>query len=413
MVGFESPPSSCRNTRQPPCAPCRSRKLACDRSQPICNRCRRARTKLNCIYPSTPHLETHTPDSAADLEIETDPGLRQESVADTTSNSTSSGYFGFTSHNKVFEETEFDLFLASGGASLLDPNQKLAHTCSHEKVHNQVIFGELPSPSQESALYVLRCLPSLQTYSQEPLHEQKGWNHTAVDRIIRSLQAAFEIWPHDGDKHFSNLAEILCRNTRRAVKDEHDDASQWISQFHGQNLRWESIGLLWASIARVSDDVGSLQRHHFKAFSESASPQTARTCLGYCIELARTFTDGNDLLLKLCRRKSVLDSIVDGDARISSYVSHSLSVTMLTYLGNHNLENGPSYEPTLCSENRRRIVAQVFTSDKFGVSFTGRPPLLTNSFCSTPMPLDISDEDIASDKTTLAHAFQSLIPRPD
>lgn len=81
---------------------------------------------------------------------------------------------------------------------------------------------------------------------------------------------------------------------------------------------------------------------------------------------------------------------------------------MLTYLGNHNLENGPSYEPTLCSENRRRIVAQVFTSDKFGVSFTGRPPLLTNSFCSTPMPLDISDEDIASDKTTLAHAIQSL-----
>lgn len=81
---------------------------------------------------------------------------------------------------------------------------------------------------------------------------------------------------------------------------------------------------------------------------------------------------------------------------------------MLTYLGYHSLENGPSYEPTLCSENRRRVVAQVFTSDKFAVSFTGRPPLLTNSFCSTPMPLDISDEDLASDKTALSHAVQSL-----
>ncbi|KAF4783628.1 hypothetical protein HER10_EVM0012038 [Colletotrichum scovillei] len=406
MVPLDSLSPSCRNTRQPPCAPCRTRKLACDRSQPVCNRCQRARTKLNCIYPSTPQLETHTPDLAADLGIETGPSLGQEAVANTTSNSTPSGYFGYTSHNKVFEETEFDLFLASGGTSLLDPSKRLAQ--SHEESHDRVIFRELPSPCQESALFVLRCLPSLQAYCHEPFHEQKGWSQIAVNRIIKSLQAAFETLPDEGDKCFSDLAEILCRNTRRAIEDEQDDASQWISQFHDQNLRWESIGLLWASIARVSDDVGSLYRHHLNAFSESVSPQTAQACLGYCIELSRTFTDGNDLLLELCRRKAIFDSIVDGDARISSYVSHSLSVTMLTYLGYHSLENGPSYEPTLCSENRRRVVAQVFTSDKFAVSFTGRPPLLTNSFCSTPMPLDISDKDLASDKTALSHAVQSL-----
>lgn len=81
---------------------------------------------------------------------------------------------------------------------------------------------------------------------------------------------------------------------------------------------------------------------------------------------------------------------------------------MLTYLGLHALENGPSYRPTLCSEYRRRLVAQIFTTDKFGVSFAGRPPSLTGTFCSTPMPLDISDEDLGSDDTTLMQAFNLL-----
>ncbi|RTE83237.1 hypothetical protein BHE90_002248 [Fusarium euwallaceae] len=314
------------------------------------------------------------------------------------------GYFGYTSHNNVFEETQLNLFLANGSISQPESSERLQGN------DRRIPFRELQSPVRESALFVLRSLPVTQTTTPpKPPNDAKGWVNVAIDRIMQSLQVTFKHLLHQGDEGFGVLAEILCDNTRRPIKEGNHDAEQWIDQFCDQSLRWESIGLLWAGIARISDDVDSLRsHHHVESLAHQVSPETARACLGYCIELARTFTEGNDVLLDLCRRKSVLDSIVDGDARISSYVSHSLAVTMLTYLGLHALENCLSYRPTLCSEYRRRLVTQIFTTDKFGVSFAGRPPLLTGNFYSTPMPLDISDEDLCSDHATLMRAFNSL-----
>lgn len=42
------------------------------------------------------------------------------------------------------------------------------------------------------------------------------------------------------------------------------------------------------------------------------------------------------------------------------------------------------------------------------VSFTGRPPLLSLRYTSTPVPLDIGDEVLFSDAATLAQSVQHL-----
>lgn len=98
----------------------------------------------------------------------------------------------------------------------------------------------------------------------------------------------------------------------------------------------------------------------------------------------------------------------DSHLGISCLASHGFTVTLLMYLGLHALENVDSYVPSLCSENKRRLVAQVFNSDKLGVAFAGRPPLISRRYYSTPLPLDISDEDLASDEATLMRAYHSL-----
>lgn len=95
---------------------------------------------------------------------------------------------------------------------------------------------------------------------------------------------------------------------------------------------------------------------------------------------------------------------------ISSWSAHGAAVTMLTYLGLHVLENEPSYTPSLCSENKRRLVAQIFASDTLGSAFTGRPPLLSRRYFSTPLPLDIRDEDFI-DNDTLMNAVRALDDR--
>lgn len=81
---------------------------------------------------------------------------------------------------------------------------------------------------------------------------------------------------------------------------------------------------------------------------------------------------------------------------------------MMTYLGLHALEHEAPYKPSLCSENKRRLAAQIFASDKVGMAFTGRPPLISRQYCSTALPLDIRDEDLTGGVANIARAAESL-----
>ena len=81
---------------------------------------------------------------------------------------------------------------------------------------------------------------------------------------------------------------------------------------------------------------------------------------------------------------------------------------MLTFLGLHAERPPTHYKPTLCSENKRRLFAYCFNIDKVIVAFTGRPPLLSGRYCSTPLPLDLSDEDLLGDEESLAKAVEEL-----
>ncbi len=95
-------------------------------------------------------------------------------------------------------------------------------------------------------------------------------------------------------------------------------------------------------------------------------------------------------------------------AGLDVHTTHGFTISMMTYLGLHALVNDASYMPSLCSEYKRRQVAQLNVHDKLGVAFSGRPPLITRQYCSTPLPLDLSDEELLSDPETLIRAVQSL-----
>lgn len=302
-----------RNRRFPPCLPCRSRKLACDRSQPTCNRCLRARRRINCVYSDSSALVTAASGQsrvsipATERNIaESPPNVLRKHANDDAMNH---GYFGNTSHNSLLEETQRNLF---GAKRTLSPSSS-----ARKRVPSPVAWGDLRPPLRESALYVLRCLRDHlddQVSFPPPSRERQGWVLIAIDRILASLQVQFKQYLRGSESDLHILAGTLCNNTRQPVKDERC-ASSWIDQFCGSNLRWESMGLLWAASEHVSDDVDSLRNNPMDFVTKRRCPDTARACLTYSIELARAFTEGNDLLLDLCRRKAVLDSVLDGDSR--------------------------------------------------------------------------------------------------
>ncbi len=92
---------------------------------------------------------------------------------------------------------------------------------------------------------------------------------------------------------------------------------------------------------------------------------------------------------------------------MSSWETGAASIACMTFLGAQAEEQPPSYKPTLYSEYKRRTAVHIFTRDKLGVAFTGRPPLISHRYFSTPMPLDIGDQDLL-DAASLERAAQSL-----
>lgn len=248
-------------------------------------------------------------------------------------------------------------------------------------------------------MIVLRYLPGQvneQFTFRGPSDRHKAWADIAAEQILGVLQHVRDLGP---------LAETLCRNSSKAIYDK-KDPKEWICQFTGENVRWESIGLVWTYTVGVSDTLNDLQPRQIEWKGEQ-DLQTVVTCLKYCIDLARHFTDANDILLDLCSKRTVLTTFTEGDASLVSHASHALSISMMTYMGLHALED-VNYTPSLCSEIKRRIVYRIFGNDTMGVAFTGRPPGISRRFLSTSPPLDIPDEILAGDPEELLQYVATL-----
>ena len=81
---------------------------------------------------------------------------------------------------------------------------------------------------------------------------------------------------------------------------------------------------------------------------------------------------------------------------------------MTTALGMHRDADQNPRKITISSEMRRRTYAAVFNIDKVIATFTGRPPMLNHRYSSTPLPLDLSDEQLLSDRSTLSSHLERL-----
>ena len=370
-----------RNGRLAACAPCHARKVACDHTRPVCKRCEKRNHPDECRYPAS------TSASAPSW-----PASPSEPSSASPLPSRRPAFFGYTSHNAVFEETETAL-------ALLGNEPSSSGHRAPDAAPQRTLFKYLPAPLKEAAMIVLRYLPghvNEQFTFRGSSDRPKAWADIAAEQILGALQ-------HVRDPEA--LAETLCHNSSKAISDK-SDPKEWMRQFTGENIRWESVGLVWTYTVGASDTLNDLQPRQIEWKGEQ-NLRTAVTCLTYCIDLARHFTDANDILLDLCSKRTVLSTFTEGDASLVLRASHAISISMMTYMGLHALED-VEYTPSLCSEIKRRVVYRIFGNDTMGVAFTGRPPGLSRRFLSTPPPLDIPDDILAGDTEELARYVATL-----
>ncbi|RYP10008.1 hypothetical protein DL764_000937 [Monosporascus ibericus] len=263
---------------------------------------------------------------------------------------TKPGYLGFTSFSRVYEETQNSL-------SLLEV---LQGTPSPSCVRSPNLQGDgngglAFNRVREKCLAVLKSMPD--AAQNKPLlrfylSPMESWIYGVARHVLDSLYEEFGRYfrPRRDTAELEKVAHRLCVNTAQPFSDEENNPTRWIGQLCGKNLRWESLGILFAfwdlsRRPRISSQALMKDRLGRKGWD----PVT-QECLHLCLDLCKEFSNGNSVMLYLTWRRTVNESMFTGDA----------------------------------------------------ISFTGRPPLLCRRYTSTPLPLDIRDEDLFSDEATLA-----------
>ncbi|KAL7919118.1 N-terminal binuclear Zn cluster-containing/DNA binding domain-containing protein [Trichoderma austrokoningii] len=314
------------------------------------------------------------------------------------------GYLGYISHSSVLRETENSLSMIQGFQAFLPQlaNNDLRQNVEELRSHF--------SPTKEMCLVVLRGLPApnvghIEANKDSPLYRD-SWLRLVGMRVLSDLHERFGSYLGlcRVDSQLEEIALFLSENTAKPFQEDEPDSEKWIGQFTGPNLRWESIGLIFSFIYFLPEDHNAVD---YDAGGKQWS-QISRVCLGLCIDLSRRFASANSLLAQLYMRRSTKESIYTGDASYSSWGTGAESVALATFLGLHAESNSPSYEPSLASESRRLLFAQMFVGEKHAVLFTGRPPRLSHRYAFTPLPLDLRDEDLLRGGDAIKEAVRNL-----
>lgn len=243
------------------------------------------------------------------------------------------------------------------------------------------------------------------------INPNDGWIRKASRLLLESIWKTFgTILRTRKPEYLEDVARIISVNSNTALLDE-ADPEKYMASFSGPNLRWESLGIVCSYFANGA--LGTPENDPYIAGHRG--PFTN------CRDAAKLFRD----LAKMCRRLSsddypntltifmtykimILDSIIIGDASLIVWRQIGELAALMTSLGLHREAEYDGRKPDITSEVRRGIFAVVFNIDKVIGTFTGRPPMLSRRYCSTPLPLDLSDEALLSNEQEMAAAAARL-----
>lgn len=181
----------------------------------------------------------------------------------------------------------------------------------------------------------------------------------------------------------SNTLEALSakvwRNTQKAVAcNGSTTALEWAQATTGENVRWETLGLLLSLTGILALSLPSW--HPMFGIGRGGRTKLKQTVLdlvNLCVDFSKASESRNDMFAILLYDRFLFVAMMKGDASSESWTRFGEVCDTITLLGIHLENRTDARIPFFQCELRVRLFVVCYTMDKFMSTFLGRPPRIS------------------------------------
>ncbi|QSZ33591.1 hypothetical protein DSL72_005159 [Monilinia vaccinii-corymbosi] len=357
--------------------------------------------------PTPSSVSAHESLLSPDIRPPTEPGRIQ-----------SGGFFGPTNFSAVFEENRDNI----GNDIQISNDSAVLPSYDSLQAHNFLMlprnsFGG--SPRIQLGIKILQQLPDQRTCDHvlKWYFEKKAECNNYMPRTA-SMHIAQSLWSTWGKelrepRHLEDVERIsthLCKNSEHPLQ-EVDDYQPWLECITGPNMRWESVGLVFAalchSVLSLSERDPFFTTQNGQRKDRKHFAMELKDCLQACVTLSNYMDYINIVMVGLLTKNLVISTVIMGDTSLMVWRQIGDLVSMSTALGLHRQadDDGPV---TFLSESKRRLFTIIFNFDKSSSHLTGRPPALSYRYTRFRFPLDIEDEVLTQSPEAIRMAADKL-----
>lgn len=416
-----------RNGKLQSCEPCRKRKLSCDHRVPTCGRCLKRNQASECHYHPAPLTKTasplSTPTSPLISRANSSPALASARPASVSVHA--SPYEQWVDRQVVPEKDVEKVaapplgFLgeSSSSAVIAELNDSLGETQAEaSRAHTEKDATDDQIHRGAAVLYHLQDLDALTKCLEWWLTQGEGYvvfrpiYNIWVNELYRFFNTKLREVPQ---KHrLQYLSKLVWRNTHKQMHATgKTTVKEWALQATGENLRWETVGLLFSAIGLNTFVLLSDDTSHRLGDSKTSRATLAKTMLrlaNECLEMTQQCASYTDLYACLLYERSPLVERVRGDVSAEAWARFSEVCNTAVEYGLHKEKKVDAQTPFFLCELRIRLFETIYAHDKYVSTYLGRPPRISYRHCVIQLPTDLSDDEICGDEANLMVALAGL-----
>ncbi|OJI85332.1 hypothetical protein ASPTUDRAFT_54974 [Aspergillus tubingensis CBS 134.48] len=317
--------------------------------------------------------------------------------------SASPGYLGSTSYSAILAEHRPEFSLHVDNSSI---PTTLSHPMEPERLQTGVrllkLLQNLTICDSLIRRYYTRVLvaviPEVVTMS--------------IVRSARSVLGALD-FTEDVEDQLQNTVRKVSQNTSRPLSTYGSmTVEQYCAAFTEQNLRWEAIGIIFATAGMSLSSTPESDPDLYQVAADTSARERLRAQLVEASSTCLSFSDqasSVNELLGFCQYSSfVLLTHVYGDSSYQAWRRlRELSATIYA-AGLHQESPMGNNCPLFLRQWRRSCFAAAFSADKNQATFVGRPPSINYRYSTLTPPLDISERTIVHGGDELNAAISRL-----